>query len=524
MKTPEWIVLGEEKGKIQLISKKNENGGILPNGSYLTVEDGDKKFILRVDRSDQTNHYAPSPLLADFQLPPLLSDQESKNTIFATRVKDLSQRRDGLIDFVKPQLIARRSTREEINEAMGNHEKGIPLFLASVHNYTNQVLTDENAKPVYVNMPEDVFFHQIMICGKTGSGKTVASKYLAQYFVEKMHGAVVAINVKDIDFLQMERASNITNDQINLEWDTLDEEAHGINNCCIYYPATMKAEVSNTKGVNSDIIEGVTIHTKELKPEALVGLLQNITNIGTMNLPDIFRYWQKKKHGERFHDFVQYFESNREDLHFKTLNANDEEGDVTLHKGTFDNIKRNLDAASTFFDKQDAKNLKAKDILQPNNISILHVATTNNNSIIFGSVVLRQILHQIIEEKTQNKTEIPVLIIIDEVHQFYNSESTKDALGDLDTICRTGRSKQIGLIFSSQNPSDLPKGLSTVINTKFVFRSDNAALKSINSKISDVEIENLDRGYAAAQIHDLSQVKFVKFPLSFAGVLRKEIK
>ena len=61
-----------------------------------------------------------------------------------------------------------------------------------------------------------MFFHQILICGKTGSGKTVASKYLAQFFVEelKKYGAVLAVNVKDIDLLTMDRPSKSVNSSI----------------------------------------------------------------------------------------------------------------------------------------------------------------------------------------------------------------------------------------------------------------------------------------------------------------------
>ena len=169
-----WIVLHEEKGQIVLISKRSDTSGILPKGSYLTIEDGGKKFILRVDKSEQKNYYAPSPILADFDLPSLLNDQESKNYVFATRVMDVNKREDGLIDFIKPQLVGRRSSKEEINIALGNEKKGVPVFLATVQNYTNQVLTDENRNKISINIPEDIFYHQIMICGKTGSGKTVA--------------------------------------------------------------------------------------------------------------------------------------------------------------------------------------------------------------------------------------------------------------------------------------------------------------------------------------------------------------
>ncbi len=50
-----------------------------------------------------------------------------------------------------------------------------------------------------------MFFHQMMVCGKTGSGKTVALKYLAQYFTETVEGAVLAVNVKDVDFLRIDQ-------------------------------------------------------------------------------------------------------------------------------------------------------------------------------------------------------------------------------------------------------------------------------------------------------------------------------
>ena len=68
-----WIVLGEERGKIKLISKstsKNELPGLLPKGSYLTVENEEtnSKFIMRIDDSVQFEPYKPSPLVIDMNL------------------------------------------------------------------------------------------------------------------------------------------------------------------------------------------------------------------------------------------------------------------------------------------------------------------------------------------------------------------------------------------------------------------------------------------------------------------------
>ena len=104
------------------------------------------------------------------------------------------------------------------------------------------------------------------------------------------------------------------------------------------------------------------------------------------------------------------------------------------------------------------------------------------------------------------------------MHQFYNTDSSKEALGDLDTICRTGRSKHIGVIFSSQNPTDIPKGLASVINTKIFFKSDISSAKSFGVRVSEEEMESLKKGYAVAIIHELSQLKVLKFPMSLSGV------
>ena len=80
-----WTVLGEEKGKIKLVSK-NEVSGMLPKGSYLTIEEGETKFILRVDNSLQHESYAPSPMLIDMNLSPLKQDQKCQNIVMGGRI------------------------------------------------------------------------------------------------------------------------------------------------------------------------------------------------------------------------------------------------------------------------------------------------------------------------------------------------------------------------------------------------------------------------------------------------------
>jgi len=106
-----WIVIGEDNGKIKLVSKthsKNEQPGILPKGSFLTIDNTDtgSKFILRVDDSIQYEPYSPSPLIVDMDLSGLMGDIKCQNIIKAYRVKtSIIEATGRLITFRRNQLL-----------------------------------------------------------------------------------------------------------------------------------------------------------------------------------------------------------------------------------------------------------------------------------------------------------------------------------------------------------------------------------------------------------------------------------
>ena len=244
-----WIVLYEKSGKIVLTSKKDTNSGLLPKGSYITVDmsmktdgtisDDDRKFVLRVEESEQTAIYSPSPLLADLNLGVQEADRVCKNQITAHRIFDISEREDGLVDYIKPQALARLSNQDEILKATDSlKNKGPYLFPATVHSSRCQKINDVSRNPVKIRIPEDVYWHQIQITGKTGSGKTVATKYLAQHFIENRitsdqinrYGCVLAINVKDVDFLNMDKPTETNSSEVKREWNSLDFNAGGVQN------------------------------------------------------------------------------------------------------------------------------------------------------------------------------------------------------------------------------------------------------------------------------------------------------
>ncbi|MBM71701.1 MAG: ATPase [Crocinitomicaceae bacterium] len=523
-----WIVLYEKSGKIVLTSKKASNTGLLPKGSYLTVEMGltnkgdDRKFVLRVEESEQTEIYSPSPLLADLDLGLQEADRECKNKITAHRVFDIVEREDGLVDYIRPQSIARLANEEEILKATDSEKnKGPYIFPATIHSSRCQKINDLDKNPVKIRIPEDVYWHQIQITGKTGSGKTVATKYLAQHFIENeitsdsinKYGCVLAINVKDADFLKMNQASTLEDAEIKREWNALGHEPSGVENYSILYSAHENLDNLTNQGVDGNCIP-ITLNASKIDPEALLGIVENLTELASQVLPDIFRYWQKYNPNGQYSQFLDHLDNcQQEDNSFQTIDVAGRERTTNLNPSTSNAMIRRLTTANKYFENPVGSEIDANDILQEGKMTVIDVFRSPE----FGSIVLRYLLNRIVKEKTENNNDIPILIIIDEVHQFYKSSASKSALGDLDTICRVGRSKKIGVVFSSQNINDIPAGLTSVINTKLMFKTDEVNKKT--NGISADDIQAMKSGYCITNIHGLPQLKLAKFPLSKSGVL-----
>lgn len=513
----QWTVWKEDNGRIKLVSKTGTNG-MIPKGAYLTIEDNGCKFILRVDDSRQSEPFEPSPLIADMNLKAIAADRQCKNIVSAYRVKTIDPSDDDLIKYIRPLSVARKSTQDEIDLAMGvdSKSKGPKVFVATVFANENKVLRDGDNKFISVRLPEDFYYYQTMICGKTGSGKTVAMKYLAQSFIEESHGAVLAINVKEQDFLKMNLPSDKVNAVVLKEWESLNDGAHEVDGFTIYYPSK-QSNAGSYQNLTATK-QKITLDLSDIEPEALLGVVRNMSDLASDSLPDIFRWWVRLKQQNHedilFKDFLEYVNS-QEDRTFPTLNILDQDSVVVLFPGTYRNIVNGLRSAAKYFDDPDATMLTADDILVRDKMSVIDVAS----DIQFGSLILRDLLKKLIEAKRSKESDVPLLIIIDEVHQFYNGSDSKDALEDLSTICRTGRSMKIGVIFASQNPSDMPPGIPAVVNTKIYFKTESQGIKDIGSKITVDEMESLQTGYAIASIYDLPQLKVLKFPLSFAGVV-----
>ncbi len=519
------ITLHEEKGKILLVSKGNDTPGILHYGSYLTVTDEDpegsnKRFILRVEESYQSSSFTISPMLVDMDIKPLTQDQRLKNIVMASRITEIPPREDGMSSYIKPLLTARVSNQEEIDYAIGN-SSGVPVFPATAYARNAQILRDENRKAIHVNIPDDAFFHQILITGATGSGKTVAMKYLAQYFVENFknekgyHGAVLAVNVKEEDLLYLDKATKNYSKEVKQEWNDIGLQPHGVGSFRVYYTGSKMPNYSSK--VDRSKCESITLKVKNLEPEDISGLLPNLTLHGAEQLPNIFRHWKENamKPNDTMKTFISYFDDPIKERQFDVLTANGDKYVYKINAGTYNSIKTALQLSSDYFDNEGATELEAKNILMRQKISVIDVSQKKGAA--FGAILLRNILDKIYIAKSENRMEddVPILLIIDEVHDFYGNSRSREALDTLDAIARKGRSLSIGVIFASQNPEDIPGGISKVVNSQISFKG-SAGKIGIKSEIFDHE--SLNSGYAIAKIHEMSQIKLIKFPLALGGV------
>ncbi len=79
----------------------------------------------------------------------------------------------------------------------------------------------------------------------------------------------------------------------------------------------------------------------------------------------------------------------------------------------------------------------------------------------------------------------PILMVLDEAHRFFPSEGTTkeevELLADfISRVARLGRSKGMGLIFSTHSPKDVHKIVIQLTNTKIIFRSEREFLEMLD--------------------------------------------
>jgi len=211
---------------------------------------------------------------------------------------------------------------------------------------------------------------------------------LAHHFlnsqVDGKYGCVLAINVKDTDFLEMNRGSNSIGDEIKKEWGVLGIDAEAIYNFEVLYNSYKSKNEYLQRGVaDTSCFRPVTLSASKLDAEALLGIVENVTQLGQQALPDIFRYWQANYQGKGYDHFLEYYENGMlEDHTFKSIDLGGRVYEQKLNPSTSSSLIQRLRTAGKFFDNDSGSEVKVEQIVQEGKMTVIDVS----DNISFGSV------------------------------------------------------------------------------------------------------------------------------------------
>ncbi len=101
------------------------------------------------------------------------------------------------------------------------------------------------------------------------------------------------------------------------------------------------------------------------------------------------------------------------------------------------------------------------------------------------NLIAYEILREVYAWKKSAGATTPTLMILDEAHRFFPSEGTSreevEMLADfIARIARLGRSRGLGLIFSTHSPKDVHKIVIQLTNTKVILRSEREFLEMLD--------------------------------------------
>jgi hypothetical protein len=137
------------------------------------------------------------------------------------------------------------------------------------------------------------------------------------------------------------------------------------------------------------------------------------------------------------------------------------------------------------FDSQIAPPLNFKEMLQPGRVSILDLSDSGEPKI--NNLVIAELLRGVQLQQEENyiastkagKTPTPVVIFIEEAHEFLSDQRIKQMptlFGQVARIARRGRKRWIGLVFITQLPQHLPDDVMGLINNWILHKIGDATV------------------------------------------------
>ncbi len=354
----------------------------------------------------------------------------------------------------------------------------------------------------YFNLRSDKLNQHGVICGATGSGKTVTLKIIC----EELSQIGVPTFLSDVksDLINLSKVGT-PDENINKRLEAMGIGDFEYRN----YPINIW-DVYGDGGLN------LRISISELGPLLLSQVLElNDTQEGIINI--LFRVADEKGFLlldlKDINSMIRYLRDHREELSVKYGN---------IASSSLSSIQRKLlvleeEGADEFFGEPtiDINDFLKRDELGNGFINILNSKRLINKPKLY-SIFLLYLFSELFEILPEiGNPEKPVAVFFfDEAHLLFKNIS-KTLLEKLNTVVRLIRSKGVGIFFITQNAMDIPDTISSQLGTKIIHQlrafspKEAAAVKEISKTLRENEnfdtvdeILNLETGQALVQTLD----------------------
>jgi len=154
------------------------------------------------------------------------------------------------------------------------------------------------------------------------------------------------------------------------------------------------------------------------------------------------------------------------------------------------------------FDSPRAEPLPYADLLQPGTTTVIDLSDTDSS--VINNLVIANLLYGVQEAQEEayadaessGRAPTPVMIIIEEAHEFLSSEriaQMETLFGQVSRLARRGRKRWLGLVFVTQLPHHLPDEVLGLVNNFILHKiADGNVINRLKRSVGGVD-ENLWR-------------------------------
>lgn len=410
-----------------------------------------------------------------------------------------------------------------VSRVAGLPEEGV--ILGQLHTGATPV----SGGDIPVALPLREFFKHVLVIGTTGSGKTTFVKnimwFLSTHYPEVLTLAVDAAG----DYAQVVLPPIRKPADSKVYFEDAEAVPRRLEKITVLLPVTRSVR-DFTKLARSYVSERLTAVARAyhgVEPEVGVsitktseymaaGVQVSLGSWGEMGLtlvPVALSYSQVADHLDALpvfsrqakiylHHVVDFVEQEAGHVsNFTHLSAalaekrKEIERALRIHRSTLDNIERAVGfiASSECVDVYlDGLRIRipdtelASDAFQSPIVLDLDYAVSQGAHYLVANLIAYEVLRNLYEwKKTGGPTSRPTIVVLDEAHRFFPSEGTSaeevELLADfISRIARLGRSRGMGIVFSTHSPKDVHKIVIQLANTKIIFRSEKEYLEMLD--------------------------------------------